>query len=194
MKRLAYPASLLGPRKELTHEVCRKLAVCARIPPVSREPLPIDVLLERIVLTLRDSRALVLQAEPGAGKTTRVPPALLEAGLAGTGELLVAEPRRLAARLAADRVAAELGEPVGGLVGYSVRFEEVASPRTRLRYVTDGVLLRRLVADPLLRGVGLVVIDELHERQIGLDVSRANASPDFSAIAPYSRARDDAIQ
>jgi ATP-dependent helicase HrpB len=141
--------------------------------PVSREPLPIDALLDQIVETLRSSRALVLQADPGAGKTTRVPPALLEAGLAGEGEILVAEPRRLAARLAADRVASELGQAVGGTVGYSVRFEEVASARTRLRYVTDGVLLRRLIADPLLRGVGVVVLDELHERQLGIDVALA---------------------
>jgi ATP-dependent helicase HrpB len=141
--------------------------------PVPREPLPIDALLDPMVRSLRDSRALVLQADPGAGKTTRVPPALLEAGLAGDGEILVAEPRRLAARLAADRVASELGQTVGGTVGYSVRFEEVASARTRLRYVTDGVLLRRLVADPLLHGVGLVVLDELHERQLGIDVALA---------------------
>jgi ATP-dependent helicase HrpB len=146
---------------------------CMLVRPVSREPLPIDALLDQIVQTLRASRALVLQADPGAGKTTRVPPALLEAGLAGDGEILVAEPRRLAARLAADRVASELGQAVGGTVGYHVRFEQVASVRTRLRYVTDGVLLRRLIADPLLNGVGLVVLDELHERQLGTDVALA---------------------
>ncbi|MBN1610967.1 MAG: ATP-dependent helicase HrpB [Polyangiaceae bacterium] len=157
---------------------------------MSREPLPIDALLEQIVQTLRDSRALVLRADPGAGKTTRVPPALLEARLAGNGEILVAEPRRLAARLAADRVASELGQTVGETVGYSVRFEEVASARTRLRYVTDGVLLRRLIADPLLRGVGLVVLDELHERQLGIDVALAllhracrHGRPDLRLVA-----------
>ena len=86
----------------------------------------------------------MLSAEPGAGKTTRVPMALFDAGLTRTGEILVSEPRRLAARLVARHVAAERGERVGGRVGYSVRFEDVSGPETRVRHVPEGVLLRRL--------------------------------------------------
>ena len=123
--------------------------------------LPIDPLLPEIVAALRRSASLVIEAPPGAGKTTRVPRALLEAGLAGDQEVVVLEPRRLAARLSARRVASEMGERPGETVGYQVRFEEVAGPRTRLRYVTEGLLTRRLMAEPRLPGVGAVVLDEL---------------------------------
>ena len=92
---------------------------------------------------------LVIEASPGAGKTTRVAPALLDAGLAGTREIVVLEPRRLAARLAARRVADERGERLGGTIGYQVRYEDVSSEKTRLRFVTEGVLTRRLLADPV---------------------------------------------
>jgi ATP-dependent helicase HrpB len=136
------------------------------------EPLPIDPLLPAVVDSLRRSPALVLQAAPGAGKTTRVPPALLRSGLV-QGEAWVLEPRRLATRLAAARVAEELGEPLGGAVGYQIRFEEVASRQTRLRFVTEGVLGRRLLADPGLRGIGAVVLDEFHERHLASDVGLA---------------------
>ena len=95
-------------------------------------PLPIDPRLSEIVARVRGGTGLVLQAEPGAGKTTRVPWALLEAGLAGEKEVVVLQPRRLAARLAARRVADERGEKLGERVGYQVRFEEIAGPRTRL--------------------------------------------------------------
>ncbi len=135
------------------------------------QPLPIDPLLPEVLAALRRSPALVVEAPPGAGKTTRVPRAVLEAGLAGTGEVVVLEPRRLAARLAARRVAEEMGERVGGTVGYQVRFEEVAGPRTRLRYVTEGLLTRRLVSDPRLAGVGAVVLDEFHERHLPGDLA-----------------------
>lgn len=134
-------------------------------------PLPIDPLLPEIAARLAERRALVLSAEPGAGKTTRVPMALLEAGLAGTGEILVSEPRRLAARLVARHVAAERGERVGARVGYSVRFEDVSGPETRVRYLTEGVLLRRLLADPRLGGVSVVVLDEFHERSLSTDLA-----------------------
>jgi len=126
-----------------------------------------------VVRALRGANALVVEAPPGAGKTTRVPRALLEAGLAGEGEILVLEPRRLAARLAARRVAEELGEAPGETVGFQVRFEEVASPRTRLRYLTEGLLTRRLVTSPELPGVGAVVVDEFHERHLPGDLALA---------------------
>ncbi len=112
----------------------------------------------------------MIEAAPGAGKTTRVPPALLEVV---AGEVVVLEPRRLAARLAARRTAAELGEAVGETVGYQVRFEEAIGPRTRLRFVTEGVLTRRLLLDPDLRGVDAVVLDEFHERHLDTDLALA---------------------
>jgi ATP-dependent helicase HrpB len=132
--------------------------------------LPIDALVPDIVASLRAHPNLVLEAPAGAGKTTRVPPTLLE--LSG-GEVLVLEPRRLAARLAARYVAAERGERLGETVGYQVRFEEVAGPRTRLRFLTEGVLTRRLLSDPRLERVGAVVLDEFHERHLEGDLALA---------------------
>jgi ATP-dependent helicase HrpB len=132
--------------------------------------LPIDPILPAIGEALRSSRTLVLEAEPGAGKTTRVPVTLLEAGVAGDRRIVVTEPRRLAARLAAGFVASELGEPVGRRVGYSVRFEQAMSDATRVLYVTEGILLRRLVEDPTLADVGAVVLDEFHERHLTTDM------------------------
>ncbi len=132
--------------------------------------LPIDALLPEIVRSLQLSRNLVIEAAPGAGKTTRVPPALLSLVRGG---VLVLEPRRIAARLAARRTAAEMGEQVGDVVGYQVRFEEVSGPRTRLRFLTEGVLTRRLLSDPDLRGVDAVVLDEFHERHLETDLALA---------------------
>jgi ATP-dependent helicase HrpB len=140
---------------------------------VQRTALPIDALLPEIVAALRTEGALVIEAPPGAGKTTRVPAALLDAGLVGDKSITVLEPRRIAARLSARRVAAERGERVGETVGYTVRFEDVGGPRTRLRYVTEGILTRQLLSDPELRGVGAVVLDEFHERHIHSDVALA---------------------
>lgn len=149
--------------------------------------LPIDSELPGIVSVLRERRRLVLEAPPGAGKTTRVPRALLDAGF--EGEIVVLEPRRLAARLAAARVAEELGERVGATVGYSVRFEEMRSARTRIRFVTEGVLTRRLLDDPTLRGVGVVLLDEFHERHLQGDLALAlleramrTTRPDLSVV------------
>lgn len=134
--------------------------------------LPIDSLLLDIVGIVAQAKSLVIEAPPGAGKTTRVPPALLEAGL-GDGEILVLQPRRLPARLAAARVAEELGEEVGQTVGYTVRFEDVGGPRTRIRFVTEGVLLRRFLDDPTLAGTVAVVLDEFHERHLATDLALA---------------------
>ncbi len=132
--------------------------------------LPIESLLPSIVASLAKTPNLVIEAPPGAGKTTRVPAAILAAGM---GEVLVLEPRRLAARLAARRVATELGERLGETVGYQVRFEDVTGPRTRLRFLTEGVLTRRLLSDPTLRGVQVVVLDEFHERHLDGDLALA---------------------
>ncbi len=148
--------------------------------------LPIDEIVPEILQHLRTAKTLVLEAPPGAGKTTRVPAALL--GLDGR-EVLVLEPRRIAARLAARFVAGERGEAVGESVGYQVRFEEVAGPRTRLRFLTEGVLTRRLLSDPELGRVGCVVLDEFHERHLEGDLAlgllrrlQRGARPDLKIV------------
>ncbi|MGE0131143.1 MAG: ATP-dependent RNA helicase [Blastocatellales bacterium] len=172
-----------------------------------RQVLPIDPLLPEITAQLRQSPNIVLEAPPGAGKTTRVPPALLDAGIAGDGEVWVLEPRRLAARMAARRVAEESGEKLGETIGYQVRFEEVAGPRTRLRFLTEGVLTRRLLSDPQLKNVGVVALDEFHERHLQADLALAllrrlqkTARPDLKLVvmsatleaAPIAKFLDDA--
>jgi ATP-dependent helicase HrpB len=138
--------------------------------PTSR--LPIDPLLPEISAKLRASGCLVIEAPPGAGKTTRVPPALLDA-LPGAGEIVVLQPRRLPARLAAMRVASELGEEVGDTVGYTVRFEDRSGPHTRVRFMTEGLLLRKLLAEPTLPDVSTVILDEFHERHLATDLALA---------------------
>jgi ATP-dependent helicase HrpB len=115
----------------------------------------------------------VVEAPPGAGKTTRVPPALLDAGFGQRGEIVVLQPRRLPARLAAERVASERGERTGETVGYTVRFAEEAGPHTRIRFVTEGILLRRLLSEPRLPGVEVVILDEFHERHLASDLALA---------------------
>ena len=132
--------------------------------------LPVDSILADVAASLARNPNLVIEAPPGAGKTTRVPPALLSMVAGG---VIVLEPRRIAARLSARRVAEELGDPIGGIVGYQVRFEEVSGPRTRLRFVTEGVLTRCLLSDPELRGVDAVVLDEFHERHLDSDLALA---------------------
>lgn len=140
---------------------------------MSLAPLPIDALLPELVAKLVGANCLVLRAPPGAGKTTRVAPALLDAGLAGQKSLLLLQPRRLAARTAAERIARERGVALGQEVGYQVRFERRASARTRILVMTDGMLLRRLQDDPFLEDVGCVVFDEFHERSLNLDLALA---------------------
>ena len=133
-------------------------------------PLPVDEILPAMAESLANNSNLVIEAPPGAGKTTRVPPALLHLV---KGEVIVLEPRRIAARMAARRVASEMGEQAGETVGYQVRFDDVSSARTRLRFVTEGVLTRRLLSDPSLRGVDAVVLDEFHERHLDGDLALA---------------------
>src|SRR5260370_38213967 len=132
-------------------------------------------MLRELVSALRAQGAAVVSAPPGAGKPTRVPQALLAAGLAGGGRLVMLEPRRLAARAAARRIAEEQGWRLGEEVGYQVRFERRAGPATRLLVVTEGILVQMLQADPFLDGVGAVVFDELHERSLAADLSLAMA-------------------
>ena len=122
-----------------------------------------------MMASLRRTPNLVIEAAPGAGKTTRVPPALL----AFPGDILVLEPRRIAARMAARRVASEMQQSVGQTVGYQVRFEEFAGPSTRLRFLTEGVLTRRLITDPTLSRATTVILDEFHERHLETDLALA---------------------
>jgi ATP-dependent helicase HrpB len=140
-------------------------------------PLPIDAVLPQLVAALRDRPAAVLRAPTGAGKTTRVPPALLDAGLADlsgrAGQVVVLEPRRVAARAAARRMAEERGCALGDEVGYRLRLEQAAGPRTRILVVTEGLLVRMLQTDPFLERVGAVVFDEFHERSLDTDLALA---------------------
>jgi ATP-dependent helicase HrpB len=136
-------------------------------------PLPIDSVLPELLAAVAKSRAAVLVAPPGAGKTTRVPPALLAAGLLA-GEhpnLVMLQPRRVAARAAASRIAEENGWQLGDQVGYQIRFERVMRNTTRLRVLTEGILTRQLLDDPFLDGIGAVVLDEFHERSINTDMA-----------------------
>lgn len=139
-------------------------------PKPNRVPLPVDAILPQIREALQRSPNVVVEAAPGAGKTTRIPPALLDSV---SGEVIVLEPRRIAARMSARRVAEELGEKLGQTVGYQVRFDEVSGPETRLRFVTEGILTRRLISDPDLNGVSAVVLDEFHERHLDSDLALA---------------------
>lgn len=134
--------------------------------------LPIDPLLPQLVTTLAAQGQAVLQAPPGAGKTTRVPLALLDVV---KGRIVMLEPRRLAARAAAERMAETLGEPVGQTVGYRIRGEAKTSRATRIEVVTEGILTRMLQSDPALEGIGAVIFDEFHERSLNADLGLALA-------------------
>jgi ATP-dependent helicase HrpB len=137
-------------------------------------PLPIDSSIPHIIEQLAN-RSLVLVAPPGSGKTTRLPPALLRSGLltAEYPSVVVLQPRRVAARSSAARIADEQGWGLGDEVGYQVRFERRLCGRTRLRFLTEGVLTRQLLADPFLEGVGAVILDEFHERNLNSDLALA---------------------
>ena len=156
--------------------------------------LPIDVVLPDLVAALKTANCVVLRAPAGAGKTTRVPPALLMAGLAGSktagktnGQIVMLEPRRIAARTAARRMAFECGERVGQSVGYRVRFEESVSRDTRILVVTEGVLLRRLQDDPFLEDIEIVVFDEFHERRLDSDLALAMVRRVQQTVRPELR-------
>ncbi|MGC3575771.1 ATP-dependent helicase HrpB [Pseudomonas aeruginosa] len=135
--------------------------------------LPIDAVLPSLRTALNDRDEVVLEAPPGAGKTTRVPLALLNEHWLDGQTILMLEPRRLAARAAAERLASELGEKVGETVGYRIRLESRVGPKTRIEVVTEGILARRLQDDPGLDGVGLVIMDEYHERSLDADLALA---------------------
>ncbi|MEV1143683.1 DEAD/DEAH box helicase, partial [Micromonospora sp. NPDC049799] len=146
-----------------------------------RLDLPVRPVLPALVAALRSAGAGILVAPPGTGKTTLAPLAVADEV---TGRVLVAQPRRIAARAAAHRMAALLGERVGERVGYAVRGERRAGPRTRVEVVTTGLLVRRLHHDPELAGTGAVLLDEVHERQLDADLALAFAVEARSALRP----------
>jgi ATP-dependent helicase HrpB len=137
--------------------------------------LPIYDIENEIVARLRTSHRLVLQAPTGSGKSTQVPQMLLKHGLLGDGQVVILQPRRLAARLLASRVAQELGVTLGHEVGYQVRFENATSDATRIKFETEGILLRQLIDDPKFTGIQAVIFDEFHERHLYGDITLARA-------------------
>ncbi|QNP41963.1 ATP-dependent helicase HrpB [Lysobacter solisilvae (ex Woo and Kim 2020)] len=142
---------------------------------MNRPAFPIDELLPRILASLATHPRLVLEAPPGAGKTTQVPPALLAAPWLGGRKIVMLEPRRVAARAAANFMAQQRGEAVGGSVGYRIRFENKVSAATRIEVVTEGILTRMLQDDPMLEDVGALLFDEFHERHLAADLGLALA-------------------
>jgi ATP-dependent helicase HrpB len=142
---------------------------------VSARDLPIYELESAIVSALQKQPRLILQAPTGSGKSTQVPQMLLDHGLLARGEVVILQPRRIAARMLAMRVAGERNSRLGDEVGYQIRFENVVSNRTRIRFVTEGILLRQLIQDPELRGVSAILFDEFHERHLYGDITLARA-------------------
>jgi ATP-dependent helicase HrpB len=139
------------------------------------EPLPIYEIERDLIARLKSDRRLILSAPTGSGKSTQVPQMLLKHDFLRDGQVVILQPRRLAARLLAARVASELGVQLGQEVGYQIRFENVTSAKTKIRFVTEGVLLRQMIEDPKLRGVSALIFDEFHERHLYGDITLARS-------------------
>ena len=139
------------------------------------EALPIYDLDEEIIAALSRGNRLILQAPTGSGKSTQVPQILLDGGILGGGRCVILQPRRLAARMLATRVASERSVRLGGEVGYQIRLDNVSSKETKILFVTEGILLRQMLADPQLRGISTLVFDEFHERHLYGDITLARA-------------------
>src|SRR3984957_14666742 len=137
--------------------------------------LPIYEIESEIISRLKSGRRLILSAPTGSGKSTQVPQMLLRHGFLEQGQVVILQPRRLAARLLAARVAQELGVKLGEEVGYQIRFENVTSAATKIRFVTEGVLLRQMIDDPQLKGISVLLFDEFHERHLYGDITLARA-------------------
>ncbi len=147
--------------------------------------LPIYELEGAVIAALRASGRLIVQAPTGSGKSTQIPQMLWRHGLLGEhGQVVVLQPRRLAARMLAKRVAEEVGAPLGDIVGYQIRLESRVSERTRIRFVTEGILLRQMSFDATLRGVSTIVFDEFHERHLYGDISLARAVQLQQSVRP----------
>lgn len=153
---------------------------------MSADSYPIDAALPKLLASLTTHPRVVLEAPPGAGKTTRVPLALLDCAWC-TGKILMLEPRRIAARAAASFMAAQRNEGVGETVGYRIRFERKISPRTRIEIVTEGILTRMLQDDPLLAGISAVIFDEFHERHLASDLGLAMCLEVQAGVRPDLR-------
>lgn len=151
---------------------------------MSARNLPIYELEPALVAALRGAGRLVVQAPTGSGKSTQIPQMLLRHGLLGSGQVVVLQPRRLAARLLAKRVAEEVGTPLGRAVGYQIRLESRVSEETRIRFVTEGILLRQMTFDPALPGVSALIFDEFHERHLYGDITLARALQIQRSIRP----------
>ncbi len=167
---------------------------------VTPVPLPIDAVLPQLLDALRRHPCAVLRAPTGAGKTTRVPPTILDASLAGQGRIVMLEPRRLAARAAARRMAGERGGRLGDEVGYNVRFDRQYGPQTRILVVTPGILLRMLQDDPFLEDTGAVLFDEFHERGLESDLAlgmvrliQQTVRPELRLVAMSATLATDAV-
>ena len=150
-------------------------------------PLPVEDVLGELAAALDSHGAAVLSAPPGAGKSTRIPLAMLSAPWLAGRRILLLEPRRLAARAVAERMAATLGEAVGATVGYRMRGDTRVTEATRIEVVTEGVLTRLLQSDPALSGVGLVIFDEFHERSLDADLGLAFCLEARAALTPELR-------
>jgi ATP-dependent helicase HrpB len=148
------------------------------------ENLPIAAHLGAICSGVSEHSITLLEAPPGTGKTTVLPLALLEEPSLAGKTVLILQPRRIAAKSVAARMADLLDEPVGGTVGYSVRLESKRSKNTRVEVITEGLLTRRLIADPELSGVGAVIFDEFHERSLHADVSLALTLETLTVLRP----------
>jgi len=142
---------------------------------MSPRELPIYELEDRLMAALRAQGRLIVQAPTGSGKSTQVPQMLLNHGLLGAGEVVVLQPRRLAARMLAKRVAEEIGTKLGEIVGYQIRLDSRVSQATRIRFVTEGILLRQMSFDQSLRGISAIIFDEFHERHLYGDITLARA-------------------
>ena len=149
--------------------------------------LPVKAVLPELLRTLENHTRLVLEAPPGAGKTTLVPLALLQSNGLSNGKIVMLEPRRLAAKAAAQRMADLLGEKVGQTVGYRVRMEKAVSAQTRIEVVTEGILTRLLQDDPALENVSALIFDEFHERSLQADLGLALALDAQSVLRPDLR-------
>lgn len=160
------------------------MAPCAK---PSSVPLPVDAVLPAVAASLAANRPVVLQAPPGSGKTTRTAPFLLDAPWLRGRKILMLEPRRLAARAAAYYMARQRDEAVGQTVGYHIRLDRQAGPRTRIEILTEGLLTQRLLSDPELADTGLVIFDEFHERSLAADTGLALALDTRSALRPDLR-------
>ena len=156
--------------RELAASIGAKAERAASAPPIVYPPeLPVSGERDRIAGLVRNHQVVVLCGETGSGKSTQLPKILLELGYGADGVIAHTQPRRLAARTLAQRVASELSVPLGGAVGYSVRFQDRTGPDTRIRYLTDGLLLAELARDPELLGCDAVIVDEAHERSLNID-------------------------